>query len=97
MDIEIEILICYDVENNKKRKKLYDQLKQFGLIPIQKSVFWGFILPAEKNAILREVGKIIDKEDKAFLVYTNLSKVIKEQSFGYKDLEIFKNKDYIII
>jgi CRISPR-associated protein Cas2 len=96
MNLEIEIIICYDIEDNKKRQKLYNLLKRFGLFPIQKSVFWGYILPMEKQAILREIEKYVSEGDKVFLVQANLSNVIKDQSFGYNDPEFFKNKEYII-
>ena len=34
-----QVVISYDIADNKKRLKFYEVLKDFGLLPIQKSVF----------------------------------------------------------
>ncbi|MCT7468282.1 CRISPR-associated endonuclease Cas2 [Aliarcobacter cryaerophilus] len=40
MAIFYEVLVSYDIEDNKNRKKLFEVLKDMGLNSIQKSVFW---------------------------------------------------------
>ena len=47
-----QVIIAYDIADNKKRIKFYETLKDFGLLPIQKSVFWGYILPSERKSII---------------------------------------------
>lgn len=37
------ILAFYDIKNNKRRQKVSSICKNFGLYPIQKSVFLGII------------------------------------------------------
>ena len=44
MAIFYEVLVTYDIEDNKNRKKLFDKLKDMGLNSIQKSVFCPFYL-----------------------------------------------------
>lgn len=44
-------LVCYDIEDNKVRKKFYEKLKDLGLVPIQKSVFMGYLKPPEFVAV----------------------------------------------
>lgn len=79
--LEREILVCYDISENRNRQRLYDCLKSIGLIPLQESVFWGFVRPAEQRQIEREIGKLLDTEtDKAFIVPTNMRDAIP---FGY--------------
>ena len=36
-----QIIVSYDISNTKKRNKFFEELKDLGLISIQKSVFWG--------------------------------------------------------
>ena len=79
-------LICYDVVSNKKRKKLFDELKDLGLKDIQKSVFYGDMKPAEFNAMKRIVKKLLDEEtDHCLWVQCILSKEPIQECFGYKD------------
>lgn len=78
-----QIIVSYDIENNKNRKKLFDELKDIGLTPIQKSVFWGYVLASEKRLIKELFKKYCDKKcDKAFIANVNLDKNL-ENSFGY--------------
>lgn len=78
-----QVIVSYDIEDNKNRKKLYDELKDIGLIPIQKSVFWGYVLVSEKRVIKELFKKYCDKNgDKAFLVNAVLDTNL-ENCFGY--------------
>lgn len=91
----IEILVCYDISSNKRRRKLVKELKDMGLQNIQESVFWGRVLPAEFRAIQKIFETILKKgEDKAFTLRSELSKEIKNNSFGYPDVTSFEEKDY---
>lgn len=78
-------LICYDVTDNKIRKKLFDGLKDLGLKDIQRSVFYGDMKPAEFGAMKRLVNKLLDKEsDHCLWVQCNLSEEAVRECFGYE-------------
>jgi len=79
-----EILVCYDIQDNKSRSKLFQKLKEAGLKPAQKSVFWGHVNRAEENAIQRLIKGFCMSDDKAFVVRVNLAVQIAEKnSAGY--------------
>lgn len=78
MSIYTKYLVCYDVSDNKRRKKFSDSLKDLGLVPMQKSVFYGDLKPAEVNALARWAKEVLDdKEDKCFWFpcYLNTEKI----------------------
>ncbi|WED21079.1 CRISPR-associated endonuclease Cas2 [Vibrio sp. JC009] len=91
-ELRYEVLVAYDVEDNKQRKKLFEQLKDIGLDPIQKSVFWGFVNRAEERAVYRLFSKLDKESDKAFLVRAKLGDIIARYGFGYK-AEEFKRPE----
>jgi CRISPR-associated protein Cas2 len=64
--MEFEILVSYDIENNKIRSKLFDKLKDFGLRPLQKSVFWGRIRKPEEKLLISYINQNIGKADSFF-------------------------------
>lgn len=47
----MQYLVDYDIENTKNRTKLFEKLKDFGLKPVQKSLFYGELSNAEKLSI----------------------------------------------
>jgi len=80
-----QVIISYDISNTKNRNKFFDELKDLGLTPIQKSVFWGYILLSEKRVIKELFKKYCEIEtDKAFIVNATLDKDLND-SFGYDD------------
>ncbi len=79
-----EVLVAYDVEDNKRRSRLHEALKDIGLQPIQYSVFWGLILGAEERAVKRLFRLELDrKTDKAFLVPVRTGGQSRVATFGY--------------
>jgi len=87
-----QIIVSYDIENNKNRKKLFEELKDLGLISIQKSVFWGYVMISEKRVIKKLFKRYCDiKVDKAFMANANLDKDLNN-SFGY-DKDDFKHPE----
>jgi len=87
-----QVIVSYDIENNKNRKKLFEELKDLGLMPIQKSVFWGYLLASEKRVVKRLFNKYCDiKTDKAFIVNAVLDQNL-ENTFGY-DKNDFKHPE----
>lgn len=53
MELYSEVIVTYDVADNKNRKKLREGLLDIGLSDIQKSVFWGRVNKAERKAVTR--------------------------------------------
>jgi len=79
-----QVLVSYDIENNKNRTKLFKELKDLGLKPVQKSVFWGYVLKSEKRVIKELFETYCEEGDKAFVLNVKLDKNL-EDSFGYKN------------
>lgn len=73
MSIRTQVLAAYDVSDNKARKELTERLKDLGLVPIQKSVMWGYLSKAEQSAAMRLIEDLIEKNDRAFLLRVNLT------------------------
>ena len=57
----VKYLVCYDIPNNKLRHRFSEALKDFGLQPLQKSVFYGELLPAEYNAVIEFAKETLDQ------------------------------------
>ncbi len=92
-----QIIVSYDIEDNKNRKKLFEELKDLGLTPIQKSVFWGYVLVSEKRAIKKLFKKYCDKEiDKAFMTNAVLDKDL-DNSFGYNEQDFKHPESFEIV
>lgn len=89
----MQYLICYDIEDNKNRTKLFERLKDFGLLAVQKSVFYGELSKAEKLAIKKLLSKYCAKSDKAIIASVNLD---FNDTLGYTK-EYFESKTYEII
>lgn len=79
-----EVLVCYDIENNRERSQLFKALKEVSLIPIQKSVFWGHLNNAEESAVERLIAEHAGKNDRAFVVRAQLSaQIAAKNNVGY--------------
>ena len=92
-----QVIIAYDIADNKKRIKFYETLKDFGLLPIQKSVFWGYILPSERKSIISIYKEFCDiKSDNVIMVNAALEQNIQD-CFGYTKEFFRKPDDYDII
>lgn len=71
-----EVIIAYDIEDNKTRTRLFNQLKDVGMISIQKSVMWGRLLPADIKLAKRILASEIECDsDKAFIPSANCPKM----------------------
>ena len=79
-----EYLISYDVEDNKIRTRVFKELGKYGLKPVQKSVFWGYLTMAEIKAIKRYLNEKLEKDDKAFVTHTNFNGRGQSYFFGHK-------------
>ena len=78
-------LVCYDIEDNKTRRRLFDALKDLGMIALQESVFWGNLNQAELRAMQREAHELLDKKtDKIFWISADLQDRLQKQGIGYQ-------------
>ncbi|MFY9075204.1 CRISPR-associated endonuclease Cas2 [Malaciobacter mytili] len=92
-----QIIVSYDITDTKNRNKFFEELKDLGLISIQKSVFWGYILPSEKRIIKELFKKYCQIEtDKAFIVNVTLDKDLND-SFGYDEDDFNHPESFEII
>ncbi len=93
----IQILVAYDISNNKNRNKMFEELKDIGLHPIQKSIFWGNIPKCMKKNIVLLYNKYCDKEnDRVIMIEAQLQNNLHE-CFGYKQEEFDIYKMYDIL
>lgn len=87
-----QIIVSYDISDTKNRNKFFEELKDVGLVSIQKSVMWGYVLLSEKRVIKQLFKKYCKIEtDKAFIVNVTLDKDLND-SFGY-DEDDFKHPE----
>jgi len=93
-----EFLIVYDIEDNKIRKKLFDRFKDFGMNPIQKSVFWGLLNKAERQCLEREIEILLNKKntDKVLIIEIDIQKNINTFFIGHSEND-FKVSSHGII
>lgn len=95
-------LVCYDITDNKLRKKIADRLFYYGLSRVQLSVFIGYVNDTHFTSMHDEIMEKMNTENKTddsiiFLRinYTNLQKMI---IFGNikADSDYIKNSGHTI-
>ena len=81
-----QAIVSYDIEDNKIRTRLRKDLIALGLVPVQKSVLWGYLNATEEKAVLGVLGKLrLDRgegTDSAFLAHADLESAIGKTAFG---------------
>ena len=92
-----EYLICYDIEDNKIRSRIFKELEKYGLKATQKSVFWGYLSLAELTGIKRYLKDKLEKSDKAFITHTHFNSKRRSYFVGHKkeDFSDWKETDVI--
>ena len=84
MGMDANYLVCYDIVDNKRRKRFSDALKDLGMVPMQKSVFYGDLKGAEVSALARLASDDLDEaEDKCFWFPCHLEPEVIRQCLGY--------------
>lgn len=84
-------LVCYDVADNKRRKKLFDFLKDIGLEGLQESVFYGYLKKPEEKSLQRFLDETLKKgEDKCLIIQCLLDEKVLLKSFGYRHWNLRK-------
>jgi CRISPR-associated protein Cas2 len=92
-----QVIVSYDISNTKNRNKFFEELKDLGLVSIQKSVFWGYILISEKRVIKNLFEKYCEIEtDKAFIANATLDKDLND-SFGYDEDDFSHPESFEIV
>mgnify|MGYP003372834757 CR=1 FL=1 len=95
MSMYTKYLICYDVDNDRNRKKLFKFLKDLGLVPIQLSVFYGDLNQAEFNSLKNYVFMTLDKDsDKVIWIKCNLKSENINACFGYSNFKYLEPDAY---
>lgn len=95
MSIFVKYLVCYDIEKNKTRTHFFNQLKDLGLEPLQKSVFYGELNSAEVKALEKEVKKSLDPQTDKCLWFRCLLSPDEIKSFpGYENFEYIEADAY---
>ncbi|MDD6176703.1 MAG: CRISPR-associated endonuclease Cas2 [Succinivibrionaceae bacterium] len=86
MKIYNKYLICYDIEDDKIRRKFFEKMKDFGLVSIQKSVFYGDLTVPELTAMKNFAFELLDQgADKCLWIRCNLDECDVQNCIGYKD------------
>jgi len=61
--------VIYDISSNRDRTKIAKTCKEYGLIRVQKSVFFGDISPSDLDSLGEKSSELIDKDsDAVFLI-----------------------------
>lgn len=69
------IWTLYDIKNNKNRNKVASICKNFGMFPIQKSIFLGVIDEDRKDIFIDTLKNSIYKEDSIIILQTTKNNV----------------------
>ena len=97
MSVYTQVIVSYDIADTKKRNKLFGELKDLGLKPIQKSVFWGYLLASEKRVVKLLFEKYCEVDsDKAFIINATLDSNL-DGCFGYDSEDFQHPEGYTII
>ncbi len=95
--IRQEYLVSYDIEDNKIRTKVYKELLKYGLQPVQKSVFWGYLTKAELFSVNRYMSSRLHKCDRAFITHSNFNRSGNHFLIGYNESEFKDWKETDVI
>ncbi|MDX8337288.1 CRISPR-associated endonuclease Cas2 [Candidatus Cetobacterium colombiensis] len=60
-------IVSYDISNNNNRVGLNKFLKESGLLPIQKSVFFGELSPKGKETLIKESKNFFNNKKDSLL------------------------------
>lgn len=97
-DMMVEVLVCYDIQDNRRRQRLADALKDLGLESVQKSVFWGFLTLTERKRLPALFEKNLESgSDVAFCVPAGISAGDVFMTFGYGLESFTRPKRYEVV
>lgn len=90
-----QVIVSYDIEDTKTRTKLRKDLMGLGLVPVQKSVMWGYLNKPEEKAVITLLSKtrINVEGDSIFLAHADLERTLGDKSFFGVNLCTFEHPD----
>lgn len=95
MGIYKKYLVCYDIENDKTRKKVFDLLKDLGLIHLQLSIFYGDLNKAEFNAMKYKIKTLLENSsDKCLWIRCDLNQQSIKDCVGYSNFSYIEPDGY---
>ncbi len=90
-------LIAYDISDNKSRTRIFENLKDLGLSPVQNSVFWGYLTVAEFRAAIRLLEKACkDADDRGLAIPISIADIGKAKAINYPE-NVFVKVDYEVL
>lgn len=69
MSAGILTVMVYDVADDRRRRKLYALLKEYGE-PVQESAFEGRLTQAERARLIARADRLVDRQVDRFVMYT---------------------------
>ena len=78
------IWLLYDIKNNKNRNKISSICKNFGMFPIQKSVFLGIVDSDRKDIFLDNLKSNTEETDSIIILHTTKNNVKDSIVLGKK-------------
>lgn len=76
------VWVLYDIKENKPRQKVFSLCKNFGLYPIQKSVFLGIIDEDRQSLFFQKIKTFVTKDDSIIIMQTTKNKVKELEILG---------------
>ncbi|APF02004.1 TPA: CRISPR-associated endonuclease Cas2 [Legionella pneumophila] len=92
-----EYIVSYDIRDNSIRRTIYERLKDIGLTPVQKSVFWGYLNEPEKRYLTNVLKKELAKQDTAFITPCKLTQEYEVNLINLELDELRKPDGHIIV
>ncbi len=82
------VVIFYDITDDKLRKRVANMLKDFGLVRIQLSAFYGSISPTSLEKLRERLEKMLDREVCHIVkLCERCDKAVDQIGFAFKPIE----------
>lgn len=76
-------LVSYDISDNRARRRMSELLRDLGLAPVQKSVYFGYLTRAELRSLARDARQHLDAgSDSLFWARVDLPALLETQCLG---------------
>lgn len=89
--------VIYDISENKRRSKVSELCKNFGLRRIQKSAFAGIMTKNVAEMLSIKCKDIIDKNDCVFIIPVCTNCFSNKLIIGYFDEDALREKDFLVV
>ncbi|WP_418179153.1 CRISPR-associated endonuclease Cas2 [Aliarcobacter lanthieri] len=91
----MKYLVTYDIENNKRRKKLSDELEAYGY-RVNYSVFECELNKTKLKKLIQKIEELVDKKSDSVRFYHLCENCIPKSFELCQREEIFETKDFFI-